>query len=208
MKFFTINSKTDLINAVDELGFLPFFANSIEGFSIEEHITRDCWYNSDNGVWSAWEWKGPVIREKWFPDFANYRRDGYDFDARYDDGLANYRDKTLFELIDGNAPIVSKQLKKLGNYKKGGNKGFDSIVTRLQSQCYVIISDFVYMKDKYGRPYGWGVAEYSTPEKFMGEEFTDKVYSKSPQESYERLLEHFCRLFPDEDLKKLKKILG
>ncbi|MEE1263255.1 MAG: hypothetical protein UHU22_09800 [Ruminococcus sp.] len=63
MKFFTINSKTDLINAVDELGFLPFFANSIEGFSIEEHITRDCWYNSDNGVWSAWEWKGPVIRE-------------------------------------------------------------------------------------------------------------------------------------------------
>ena len=42
----------------------------------------------------------------------------------------------------------------------------------------------------------------------MGEEFTDKVYSKSPQESYERLLEHFCRLFPDEDLKKLKKILG
>ena len=128
--------------------------------------------------------------------------------ARYDDGLANYRDKTLFELIDGNAPIVSKQLKKLGNYKKGGNKGFDSIVTRLQSQCYVIISDFVYMKDKYGRPYGWGVAEYSTPEKFMGEEFTDKVYSKSPQESYERLLEHFCRLFPDEDLKKLKKILG
>ena len=226
MKFFTINSKTDLINAVDELGFLPFFANSIEGFSIEEHITRDCWCNSDNGVWSAWEWKGPVIREtgcaygkffekkacyissKWFPDFANYRRDGYDFDARYDDGLANYRDKTLFELIDGNAPIVSKQLKKLGNYKKGGNKGFDSIVTRLQSQCYVIISDFVYMKDKYGRPYGWGVAEYSTPEKFMGEEFTDKVYSKSPQESYERLLEHFCRLFPDEDLKKLKKILG
>lgn len=72
----------------------------------------------------------------------------------------------------------------------------------------MIISDFVYMKDKYGRPYGWGVAEYSTPEKFMGEEFTDKVYSKSPQGSYERLLEHFCRLFPDEDLKKLKKILG
>lgn len=146
MKFFTINSKTDLINAVDELGFLPFFANSIEGFSIEEHITRDCWYNSDNGVWSAWEWKGPVIREtgcaygkffekkacyissKWFPDFANYRRDGYDFDARYDDGLANYRDKTLFELIDGNAPIVSKQLKKLGNYKKAATKALIALL--------------------------------------------------------------------------------
>ena len=63
MKDFIINSKTDLINAINEFGFLPFFANSIEGFSIEEHITRDCWYDSDDGVWNAWEWKGPVIRE-------------------------------------------------------------------------------------------------------------------------------------------------
>ena len=113
-----------MINAIHEFGFLPFFANSIEGFSIEEHITRDCWYDSDDGVWNAWEWKGPVIREtgcgygkffekkacyispEWFPDFANYRRDGYDFDARYDDGLANYRDKSLYELVDFNAPII------------------------------------------------------------------------------------------------------
>lgn len=226
MKDFIISSKTDLINAIHEFGFLPFFANSIEGFSIEEHITRDCWYDSDDGVWSAWEWKGPVIREtgcaygkffekkacyispEWFPDFANYRRDGYDFDARYDDGLANYRDKTLYELVDFNAPIISKRLKQLGNYKKGGNRGFDTIITRLQGQCYVIISDFVYMKDKFGRPYGWGVAEYSTPERFMGNSFSERVYEKQPQESYEIILEHFSKLFPDEDLKKLKKFIG
>ena len=191
MKDFIINSKTDLINAINEFGFLPFFANSIEGFSIEEHITRDCWYDSDDGVWNAWEWKGPVIRE-----------------SRYDDGLANYRDKTLYELVDFNAPIISKRLKQLGNYKKGGNKGFDTIITRLQSQCYVIISDFVYMKDKFGRPYGWGVAEYSTPERFMGNSFSERVYEKQPQESYEIILEHFSKLFPDEDLKKLKKFIG
>ena len=226
MKDFIIKSKADLKDAVSELGFLPFFTNSIGGFSVEEHIAPECWYNSTDGAWSAWEWKGPVIREtgcaygkffekkacyispEWFPDFANFRRDGYDFDARYEDGLANFRDKTLFELIDGNAPIISKQLKKLGNYKKGGNKGFDTIITRLQGQCYVVISDFVYMKDKYGKPYGWGVAEYSTPEHFMGEAFTDSVYSKPPQESYERILEHFSRLFPNTDLKKLKKFIG
>ena len=224
---FIIKSKDDLKNAVEKYGFLPFFENSIEGFSIEEHIAPECWYNFlGDGSWAAWEWKGPVIREtgcaygkffekkacyisaQWFPDFANYRRDGYDFDARYDDGLASYRDKTLYELIDANAPIISKSLKQIGNYRKGGNKGFDTIITRLQSQCYVVISDFVYMKDKYGKPYGWGVAEYSTPEHFMGDSFTDNVYSKSPEESYERLLEHFSKLFPKEDLKKLRKILG
>ena len=223
---FIIDSKQHLIDAVNKFGFLPFFSNSIEGFSVEEHVTRDCWYHSESGEWSAWEWKGPVIREtgcaygkffekkacyispEWFPDFANYRRDGYDFDARYEDGLSNYRDKVLYELLDNSAPVISKRLKTLGNYKKGGNKGFDTIISRLQAQGYVIISDFVYMKDRFGNPYGWGVAEYSTPERFMGESFTERVYDKSPEESYKKLLAHFCKLFPNEDIKTLKKFLG
>ena len=84
---FIIKSKSDLIDAINEFGFLPFFENSIEGFSIEEHIAPECWWNSSNGAWSAWEWKGPVIKEtgcaygkffekkacyispEWFPDF-------------------------------------------------------------------------------------------------------------------------------------------
>lgn len=222
---FTIKSKADLIAVIDEYGFLPFFENSIAGFSIEEHISPDCWWRGDTGEWDAWEWKGPVIKEtgcaygkffekkacyiskKWFSDFANYRRDGYDFDARYDDGLAPYKDKLLYDLIESNAPVISKKLKQLGNYKKGGNKGFDTTVSRLQSQCYVTISDFVYMKDKFGNPYGWGVAEYSTPEKSMGEAFTEKVYSRPPAESYELISEHFCRLFPNVDINKIKKFI-
>ena len=227
MKFesFIIRSKSDLIEAVREYGFLPFFENSIEGFSIEENIAPECWWHSDTGVWSAWEWKGPVIRElgcaygkffekkacyissEWFYDFANYRRDGYDFDARFDDGLASFRDKQLFDLVNDNAPIISKRLKEIGNYKKGGNKGFDTLMNRLQAQCYVVISDFVYMKNKRGEPYGWGVAEYSTPESFMGSGFTDRVYSRTPKESYERLLEHFCSLFPNTDIAKIKRFI-
>ncbi|MCR5652908.1 MAG: hypothetical protein K6F88_03815 [Ruminococcus sp.] len=222
---FVIRSKSDLINVIDEYGFLPFFENSIEGFSIEEHTAPECWWHSDTGEWSAWEWKGPVIREtgcaygkffekkacyvspEWFWNLANYRRDGYDFDARFDDGLAPYKDKRLYELISENAPILSKKLKDIGNYKKGGNKGFDTIISRLQSQCYVVISDFVYMRDKHGNSYGWGVAEYSTPEKFMSQSFSRNVYKRSPKESYERILEHFSKLFPNEDIAKLKKFI-
>ena len=222
---FEICSRSDLIDAIHEYGFLPFFSNSIDGFSVEEHIDPDCWYHGESGEWQAWEWKGPVIREtgcaygkffekkacyispEWFPDFANYRRDGYDFDARWDDGLAQRRDFTLYNLIAGHAPILSKQLKKLGDYRKGGNKGFDTTVTRLQAQCYVLISDFVYMKDRYGEPYGWGVAEYSTPESFMGAGFTDNVYKRTPEESYERIMEHFKNLFPHEEETTLVKFI-
>ena len=116
---FEIGSREDLMKVINELGFVPFFAGDIEGFSIEEHIAPGCWYDDgDDGFWPAWEWKGPVITsmkcaygkfydnkamyisKKFFPDFANYRRDGYDFDARYDDGLASRADKELFELIE------------------------------------------------------------------------------------------------------------
>ena len=222
---FIIRSMTDLTDLIDEMGFVPFFQNEIIGFSIEEHIDPKCWYGGSDGFWNAWEWKGPVINQmkcaygkflkgkamyispKWFPDFANFRRDGYDFDARYDDGLASYHDKELYELLDANAPVLSKPLKKLGNYGKGGKKGYDTMITRLQKQCYVIISDFKYATDKFGNQYGWGIAEYSTPEKFFGKKFRDNVYKISPEESYEKVLKHFEKILPGTGIEQIKKIL-
>ncbi len=223
---FKIDSMTGLMDVIDELGFVPFFKNEVEGFSIEEHIAPGCWYNDgDNGFWPAWEWKGPVISQmkcaygkflknkamyispKWFPDFANFRRDGYDFDARFDDGLASIRDKELFELLDANAPVMSKQLKLLGHYGKNGRKGFDTMITRLEKQCYVLISDFIYSTDRYGNSYGWGVAQYSTPEKFLGKKFCDSVYKRSPEKAYEKIVTHLKKILPDADKALIEKIL-
>ncbi|MBQ7737789.1 MAG: hypothetical protein IJT62_08160 [Oscillospiraceae bacterium] len=222
---FIVRTKQDLIDAVEKYGIVPFFRNSLPGFSLEEHADPSTWYDTSEDFWPCWEWKGDVIRTlrcgygkffekkaayvsvEWFCHLANYRRDGYDFDARYDDGLASFRDKTLFELVDRNAPVVSRRLKELGNYGKGGQKGFDTLMNRLQEQCYVIIDDFVYLQDRKGRPYGWGVAEYSTPERFMGAAFTDGVYRCKPRESYERLFEHLRALNPSAEEKALRKFL-
>ena len=41
-----IRTIDDLENAVMELGILPFFMNSIRGFSIDEHV--------DPGIWAWW----------------------------------------------------------------------------------------------------------------------------------------------------------
>ena len=220
-----ITSYADLKQAIEELGFLPLFDCSVPGFSIEEHVDNNLWYSSDDGDWKIWDWKGPIINDlncaygkffdkkavfiskEWFPVFANYRRDGYDFDARYEDGLASYKDRQLYQLIDENGPVLSKSLKALGNYRKGGNTGFDTSITRLQAQGYVIISDFVYMVDKKGHEYGWGVAEYSTPEQFMGAAFTDAVYAQRPEESYERILEHMKKILPGTDEQAIRRLL-
>lgn len=219
---FTIKTKKDLIAAVEICGFLPLFENSVPGFSVEENVEPSIWFSNEPG---PWEWKGPVIRETgcaygkffeqkavfisrdWFPDFANYRRDGYDFDARYDDGLASFRDKELYDLLNEAAPILTGDLRNKGQYRKGGKKGFEGIITRLQAQCYVLISDFKYKKDKHGKQYGWGVAEYSTPEKFMGGDFTGQVYARSPEESHARVLAHLRKLLPDVDESLIQKIL-
>ena len=138
---FTIDTKQDLIDAVDRFGILPLFTNSIPGFSVEEHVSPRAWFTGEEGVW---EWKGPVIREsgcaygkffehkaafvslEWYPDLANFRRDGYDFDARYDDGLASYKEKELYDLLAEHEPILSKGLKVRGGYGKDGKK--DGIV--------------------------------------------------------------------------------
>ena len=219
---FIIRTKADLCRTVEQYGFVPFFKNPIRGFSIAEHCAPSAWFSDDEGIW---EWKGPVIREtgcaygkffhgkavfisrEWFSDFANFRRDGYDFDALWEDGKARHADKALYELLEPNAPIVSRALKDLGCYGKEGRKGFDASITRLQHLCYVLISDFVYDLDRKGKPYGWGVAEYSTPEKSLGEDFTRNVYRRTPEESFARVLAHLHEILPDASDAALRRLL-
>ncbi len=96
---FYVRTKQDLIDAVLECGIVPYFSSSIPGFSLEEHCHPGMLFNDSEN--NSWFWKGPVIQETGcaygkffgkkaayvrrdlFLDLANYRRDGYDFDARY-----------------------------------------------------------------------------------------------------------------------------
>ena len=219
-----IRTKDDLEEAVEGLGFLPFFTNSIPGFSIEEHVSEECWFTDGPGVW---EWKGPVIRgtscaygkffekkacyvsAEWFPDLANYRRDGYDMDARFEDEKASWREMRLYSLIEENGPLLSKELKRIGGYGgKEGEKGFDTLIARLQAMGYVVISDFVYATDRLGRPYGWGTAQYATAERQLGERFREAVYRREPRESRERVLERLAGIVPGADRRALERFLG
>ena len=82
-----IEGMEDIVDLIDELGFLPFFRNPIEGFSLEEKTPQEFWFDHESvGVW---EWKGPIISRSesaygkfyrgkavwisrdWYPDFVN-----------------------------------------------------------------------------------------------------------------------------------------
>ena len=223
MQIPTLRSPEDVRETVQRLGFLPFFRNEIPGFSIEEHTPPALWFTEIPG---PWEWKGELARDKdliygkffrgragflrrdWFAGFANYRRDGYDFDARFDDGLASLRDKSLYDVAAERGSLSSKELKVLAGYGKGGEKGFDGRVTRLQMQTYLLISDFVYALDRYGREYGWGIACYATPEHRFGEDWLAEAYREDPARSKERVYAHLQGLFPEASEKQLRRLLG
>ena len=223
MKFDILDSAEAIANTVNEIGFLPFFANEIKGFSIEEHCPAELWFSDVCD--GPWEWKGPVIRsgclygkffrnkagfvsKEWFADFANYRRDGYDFDSRMDEGIANRKDAELYTAIAGQGKILSKRLKEICNYRKGGNTGFETVITRLQMCAYVDICDFVYMTDKSGKTYGWGVAEYSTPEHRFGYDAVTAAYKRDPSESFERIVRHLQSVFPEASETAIRKAMS
>lgn len=68
--------------------------------------------------------KAGFISLEWLPYFANARRNGYDFDARWEDGLASRREKIIMDQLTGKDPdgdmtfpdrqILSTELKKAG----------------------------------------------------------------------------------------------
>ncbi len=217
-------SAQDIADLVDRWGFLPFFANDIEGFSIEEHCPRELWFSNDTD--GPWEWKAPAMRlcggmygklfsgkagyvsRQWLPHFANFRRDGYDFDSRVDEGIALPKDTYVYSTICEEGRATTRRLKKLCGYEKGGKKGFETVITRLQMQTYICVSDFVYEKDKQGKPYGWGVAEYAAPESLLGEDSVRGAYNFKPEKSRELIFEHLKAILPNASEHQIRKLLG
>ena len=212
-----IASAADLEAATLELGFLPMFAHAIPGYSVEELCLPEIWFRE--GVDGPWEWKGPLAQGKrclygkffrgragfvsraWFPALANYRRGGLDADARFELGLTPALDRRLYELVREEGSLNTKALK----WRVEAKKGFDAAVTRLQMHTDWVVSDFEYQLDRHGRPYGWGIARYATPEAWLGEGF--RPASEPPEASLARMLEQLRRACPQADEKALARLL-
>ena len=224
MDKFVLSSPEELTRAVEALGFLPFFKNRISGFSVDEMCPPELWFAQDTD--GPWEWKGPVassgkciygkvfagkagfVSREWLPRFANLRRDGYDLDSRYEEGILDRREKLIFDGVEKYGVILSKNLRNETGFGRGGSKGFDGLITRLQMQTYVCVADFKYARDKSGKEYGWGIAEYTTPEHLFGYDYVTSAYSEDPRQSREAIKAHLLGILPGLSDRDLSYILG
>lgn len=221
---YRIRSYRELINWINEIGFLPLFKNEIEGFSVEEHVSNQFWWTGDPEQ-DPWEWREIIARTgevaygkffnkksgfislKWFPYFANYRREGYDFDARWEDELASMRSKKIMDQFDMGEEYTGQELKQKAGFGKGGEKNFNGVITELQMQSYLTIRDFRRKRNKRGAEYGMSVSIYAKPEELWGYEMVTSAYKENPETSRERIYRHVRDMYPQTDEKNIRKLL-
>ena len=203
MRIARIHSAGELADRIQSCGILPLFANGIDGWSVEEATPASYWFSEDRD--GPWEWKGPAIvkthcaygkffngktgfiSRQWYPDFANWRRKGYDFDAAMDDGLVTLSESYVYETLQRSGYILSRDLKNLCRTREFSRSSYDAIIARLERKGYVITINFEYDMGSDGRPYGWGNARLATPEQYFGSRFREHVYDRTPEDSRRRL---------------------
>lgn len=221
-----IHTAGELEERVKEIGFLPLFAGGVAGFSVEEMTDPEGWWSADPER-DPWEWReilagrGEIaygkffngragfISRNWLPYFANYRRDGYDFDARWDDELASGRQKKIMDLFSeehADSELFSYEVKQKAGFGRGGEKNFEGTLTQLQMMLYLVCRDFRQRVSKKGDRYGWAIAVLCTPEHLFGADLVRAAYDEEPKESLGRITGRVKKFFPEaseEDITRL-----
>lgn len=215
-------------------GMLPFFANHIKGFSVEEMAAPGMLFGDQSDDWGCWGWKGPVIREQTtaygkffrrkagfvslelYPDFINYRRAQYPVEP----GSAEAR---ILEIVNANEASTSSEMRKIiygaPQRKRSPRSLADAIeeapkpkrsilepaLQRLQMGGRLLIADFEYKHTAQGESYGWGVALYTTPEIWFGEKIAE--VPRTPDESFALLCDHLASKLPEANSTEIAKLL-
>lgn len=221
MKRPVLHTCPELIDYINETGFLPLLNMGIPGWSAEDVMDEDCQYTRlpDGGwEWPLWQWKGSILQESgcaygkffdrkaafvsrdWWPDFCNYRRSVFPLPE------AGSVEEGILDILRAEGSLITRQLRAACGFTGPNMRGkFDSYITRLEMGCYIVTEDFIYPTDRHGREYGWGWSLLTTPEALFGREACHP--GCTPQESRERLLSQLRKILPDASARQLDSLL-
>lgn len=217
-----VGSVVEMMELIDDIGFLPLLDSGIYGYSAEEIVDDDCRYVvfPDGGWdWPLWKWKGQIVTEmpclygkffnkkagfiskEWWADFCNYRRSKYPHPQ--DDSIEG----TILDTLRMTGSLITRELRAACGFNgKGMRSKFDGYVTRLEMATYIVTEDFVYPRDKHNREYGWGWSLLNTPEALYGKDACRCEYP--PEESFRRIVGQFKKLLPEASDKQILKLIG
>ena len=216
-----IHSCPELMDYIQEVGFLPLLDSGIRGYSAEYVVDDDCRYvvYADGGWdWPLWKWKGPIVQEgncvygkffagkagfvsrEWWPDLCNYRRNLHP--APTEGSI----EETILLTLQEHGSLITRELRAACGFTGPKMRSrFDSYVTRLQMACRIVTEDFVYPRDKHNREYGWGWSLLTTPEQLFG--YDACKCPRTPHESFIRMMDHLKQLLPEASTHELYRLI-
>lgn len=222
IKYRNISNCAQLVEFVNEIGFLPLLGMGVAGWSAEEQVSEDCGYTKlpcGGWEWPLWEWKGSVIRESgcaygkffmgkagfiskaWWPDFCNWRR------SRYPMPEEDSIETMILETLRENGSLITRELRAACGFTGTKMRSrFDTYITRLERGCHIVTEDFVYPQDRHGRQYGFGWSLLTTPESLYGPAACNP--GRSPEESHARLMEYLRTMMPGVADELFLEVLG
>ncbi len=217
-----VHSCAQLIELVNEIGFLPLLDSGIPGFSAEAIVAPDCRYVTfpDGGWdWPLWKWKGPAISDgqcvygkffngkagfvslEWWPLLCQHKR------SKHPAPAVESIEGAILDTLRLQGSLITRELRTACGF--GGTKmrsRFDAYVTRLQMAGRIVVEDFIYPRDRHGNDYGWGWALLTTPEQLYG---IDKCRSPlSDEEARQRIFSHLGKLLPQANARQIEKLVG
>lgn len=222
MEFPKVTSCIELMELIQQIGFLPLYNCDIDGFTAEEMVDEECRYQTlpDGGwEWMLWKWKGPVVSNgncaygkflnkkaafismDWWPDFCNYRR------SKYPPFPEDSVEGAILDILKQSGAAITRELRAACGFNGANMRSkFDGYLTRLEMGTYIVTEDFVYPKDKNGHDYGWGWSLLTTPEVLFGRDAC--CCERTPEESYKLIYDHLKALFPNASEKQILRLIG
>ena len=213
-----------MLRLIREYRLIPFFANPIPGFSVEEHTPADLWFSEE--ILGPWDWKidcvqsGDVAYGKFlwggkaafatvevYRELINWRRSLPKYQPSADQ-------QKVIDTMEELGSISVADVRKLMGIPKAKA---DTLLTRLQMQTRVITGDIT--RDYRGSDLkysGWQRSSFCAPEAlFEDMDFPFPGYrprslksSLTPTESLDFLKETVRSTIGDVSDKVLMKMLG
>jgi len=220
-KWEEIHSCPELMECIQQVGFLPLLESGIRGYSAEGLLSEECrfiQFPDGSWEWPLWQWKSSVVTQgncvygkffagkagfismDWWPDFYNWRR------SKHPEPAEDSIEESILTILRENGSMIARELRKACDFTGPRMRSrFDGYIARLQMACYIVTEDFVYPRDQHGREYGFGWSLLTTPEQLLGVKACQ--CERTPEESYQRMAEHLSKLLPQATEKQIQKIL-
>lgn len=223
MEWSMIETFEEAGSVLAKIGILPLSGLFPDHPSLESLTRKDAWHT--DLVTDPWQWRSRfadegvaaygrfmakkplLVNAEWFPLLKAALKPSKSLRSRYEDGNVAKEVLRLFDLIEANEGIDTRELRRsAGLQVKESKKIFDDSLIELQSTGEIVISGVAERLNELGTKNGWNSTCYSLSSHWMKRHGIKSIQLER-EEAKEKLLAQFAATSSDSAVQKLAKLL-